>query len=263
MSVDTYFDESYYPGMGIDRVPPVITSPADGATVAPVHDVAGTAQPGQMVTLWSAIGDDPLHVHANVQADADGNWVFSGAQVTGRDGDVARFVARTLGGSSDEIVVTVAGPVLEAVAPTEATTDVAHAFILTGQRLDSTPLQVRVVDPGGSARRLEPGSVSASQITVDITFADAGTAEVSLAATGDGTTTGPELTARLDVVVTEPEPEPVTVAPGSTVDVASTDDVVADPTTAWATGESATFTDGEHYWDGSAWADGAAPEVTP
>lgn len=261
MSVDTYWDESYFPGMGTgERVPPVITAPADGATVPPVHDVSGTAQPGQTVTLWSAIGDDPLHVHANVQADDGGNWTFSGAQVTGRDGDVATFVARTLSGSSDPVLVTVAGPVLASISPDTAEATVADTYTLTGQRLDSTPLQVRITDPGGTARRVEASSISATSATFDATFDTDGTAEVSLAATGDGTTPGPEMTARLDVVVDPaPEPEPVTVTPGATVDVASTGDVVADPTTAWASGESVTFSDGEFYWDGSAWAEGVAP----
>lgn len=50
------------------------------------------------------------------------------------------------------------------------------------------------------------------------------------------------------------------VAPGDTSTSAHDDaSVVADPTTAWATGESATFSDGAYYWDGSAWVEGVAP----
>lgn len=52
----------------------------------------------------------------------------------------------------------------------------------------------------------------------------------------------------------------VTVAPGATVAVAHDDPtVVASPATAWTTGQSATFSDGEFYWDGTAWQAGAAP----
>lgn len=211
MSVDTYWDESYYPGMGTgERVPPVITSPEDGATVAPVHDVSGTAQPGQLVTLWSAIGDDPLHVHANVAADDEGNWAFTGTQVTGRDGDVATFVARTVGGSSDPVLVTVAGPVLASIDPDTAEAGTEATFTLTGQRLDSTPVQVRISD-GGTVTRIDPDAVTATTVTFTATFATEGTATVSLAEPGDGR---PVLTDSVDVAVTaaaedpEPEPEP-------------------------------------------------------
>ena len=48
--------------------------------------------------------------------------------------------------------------------------------------------------------------------------------------------------------------EPITVTPGSTQTVASTDpNVVAEPTTAWADDEFATFTDGDFTWDGDSW----------
>ena len=209
---DLDWDLSYYPGMGGgERVPPVITSPEDGTTVAPVHDVSGTAAPGALVTLWSAIGDDPLHVHANVTADDEGNWSFTGTQVTGRDGDVATFVARTLGGSSDPVMVVVAGPLLASISPDTAEAGTEATYTLTGQRLNSTPVQVRVND-GGTETRIDPDATTATTATFTATLTAEGTAEVSLAEPGEGR---PVLTDSVDVTVAaapeadpEPEPEP-------------------------------------------------------
>lgn len=216
MSVDTYWDQSFYPGMGGGGEPgdpPTITSPADGATVEPIHQVTGTAEPGRLVTLWSAHEDDPLAVHSTTTADANGLYVFDGTKITGRDGDTARFEARTLDGTSALITVTVAGPVLTDVDPDTVEQDVAESFVLTGQRLDSMDgLQVLVVDPGGAVRRIvpDPGDVTATAVAFDTTFTATGTASVSLA---EGAT-GPEMTAQVPITVTAPveadEPEPET-----------------------------------------------------
>lgn len=53
-----------------------ITTPADGATVPPVHDVAGTgAIPGADVELWHVEIEEQV---ATVAPDGEGNWAFTG-----------------------------------------------------------------------------------------------------------------------------------------------------------------------------------------
>jgi hypothetical protein len=54
----------------------------------------------------------------------------------------------------------------------------------------------------------------------------------------------------------------IIVAPGSVQTVASTDpNVIASPLTAWTVGQSATFSDGAFYWNGTGWVAGAAPAL--
>jgi hypothetical protein len=198
----------------VDPDAPVITFPVNGLTVPPVHDVNGTALPGQTVTLWSALGGNDLVQHAEVVAEADGSFTFTGTQVTGRDGDVATFEVRTETGTSSDVQVTVRGPVVTGILPETIAAEAPGAFILTGERFltMTRTMEVRIVDPGGGVRRITPDSISATQVTFDATFAADGEAIVSLADI-DG---GPEMTDQVSVTVTpaaevlddEPEPEP-------------------------------------------------------
>ena len=57
-----------------------ITTPTEGATVPPIHDVTGTgAAPDAEVELWSGDRDPLLDTpNATTTADASGNWGFTG-----------------------------------------------------------------------------------------------------------------------------------------------------------------------------------------
>jgi hypothetical protein len=217
MSVDAYFDQSFYPGMGggpVDPDTPVITFPVDGLTVPPVHDVRGTALPGQTVTLWSALSGNDLVQHAEVTAEADGSFTFAGEQITGRNDQVATFEVRTDTGTSADVTVTVRGPVVTGVLPETIAAEVLGAFILTGDRFltMTRTMEVQITDPGGAVRRVPVGSVTATQVTFDAEFPAEGEASV-LIAQADG---GHTMTDAVTVTVTpaaealddEPEPEP-------------------------------------------------------
>lgn len=53
-----------------------ITTPTAGATVPPVHDIAGTgANANSTVELWYVQHDQKV---AEVQSDGSGNWIFNG-----------------------------------------------------------------------------------------------------------------------------------------------------------------------------------------
>jgi hypothetical protein len=53
-----------------------VATPSQGATVAPVHDVAGTGAPANStVELWYVQADQKV---AEVQSDGSGNWIFGG-----------------------------------------------------------------------------------------------------------------------------------------------------------------------------------------
>lgn len=262
MSVDTdYWDVPFFPGMGgsVDPDTPVITFPVNGLTVPPVHNVTGTAKPGQTVELWSALNGATLAKHGEVVADDTGAFTFTGEQITGRDGDTATFEVRTDTGTSTDVTVTVRGPVVTGVLPETIGAGSLGAFILSGERfLTMTRLmQVLIIEADGTTKfRVDPDSITATQVTFDATLTQEGTATIELAE-GD---TGPRMSDPVSVTVTA-APAPEAVGPGDVTEADhDAESVTPDPATAWAPGESALFGDGEFHWDGAAWVAGAVPE---
>jgi hypothetical protein len=265
VSVDTdYWDVPYFPGMGgsVDPDTPVITFPVNGLTVPPVHNITGTAKPGQTVALWSAMNGGTLAEHATTTADDQGRFTFTGEQITGRDGDVATFEVRTDTGTSSDVVVTVRGPVVTGILPASITADAPGAFILQGERfLTMTRLmQVLVIEADGTTKfRVDPDSITATEVRFTATLTQEGTATIELAE-GDA---GPRMSDPVSVTVTA-APAPEAIGPGDVTEAThDAETVTADPATAWAPGESALFGDGEFHWDGAAWVAGAVPEPEP
>ena len=91
------------PGPGPEPVPGLaITSPTEGSTVPPVHDILGIgAVPNAEVQLWYAgqdPGEDPPA--STTTADASGNWGFTGDTP-------AALGPVTWGVYSDDVLVTV------------------------------------------------------------------------------------------------------------------------------------------------------------
>lgn len=60
----------------------VITSPTEGATVAPIHDVSGSGAPAGApgVTLWYSISGSEFAMVDTTDADPDGNFMFAGGE---------------------------------------------------------------------------------------------------------------------------------------------------------------------------------------
>lgn len=256
MSVDTYWDASFYPGMGgsVDPDTPVITFPVNGLTVPPVHDVNGTAHPGQTVELWSAVAPAALAKHAEVVADAQGRFTFTGEQITGKDGDVATFEVRTDTGASVDVTVTVRGPIVTGITPTTATDAVSGAFVLQGSRFltMTRTMQVHIVQADSTTTNVDPDSITATEVHFTAALTPEGVAAVGLVEGG----TGHNMTAKVNVTVTAAQ---VLVGPGDVAEVAHDDEAVEpSPSTLWATGESALFSDGEYHWDGAGWLEGPA-----
>lgn len=260
MSVDTdYWDVPFFPGMGgaTDPDTPVITFPVNGLTVPPVHNVTGTAKPGQTVELWSAVAPAELAKHSEVVADGTGRFTFTGEQITGKDGDVATFEVRTDTGTSTDVTVTVRGPVVTGITPTTAVDGEPGTFVLQGsQFLTMTrTMQVHVVQADGATVNVDPDTITATEVTFTATLTPDGTAAVGLVEGGTGHT----MTAKANVTVA-PAAQVLAVKPGDVVEDVAHDDesVEPDPATGWNDGESALFSDGEYHWDGAGWLEGPA-----